>query len=222
MQDPSFITTLFVALLALIIGAAFCFAGYRFARILFPIWGFFAGFQWGAAATTQIFGDGFLATTTGWIIGLVVGLIIAVLAYALYQLAVLILGASVGYVLGAGLLTAIGISGPLLLFSAGIIGAILLGGAVLLFRLPKVFLILLTALGGAGTIVYGILLLFGQVGLNGLEYGVVAAIIRHSWLWFLIYLGVAVAGVIAQVRLNQAYEIEEWSYSQTAETTGTA
>lgn len=215
MQDTTVMQTLFVALLALLIGAALCFAGYRFARILFPIWGFFAGFTWGATAIGAIFGEGFLSTTTGWIVGFVVGLIVAVMAYALYQLAVVILGASVGYILGAGLLTAIGIDGQLLLFTAGIIGAIALGAAVLLFKLPKVFLILLTALGGGATIVYAILLLLGRVGLNGLEYGVVAAIIRHSWMWFIIYLGVVVAGVMAQVQLNRAYEIEQWSYSQT-------
>ncbi len=215
MQDLSFAQTMLYALLALIIGAALCFGGYRFARILFPIWGFFAGFQWGATAITQIFGGGFLATTTGWVVGLVTGLILAALAYFVYQLAVLILAASVGYYLGAGLLTAINIDSALLLFMAGIVVALAFAAAVVLFRLPKVFLILLTALGGAATIVYGILLLFGQVGLSGLEFGAVGAIIRHSWLWFLIYLGVVVAGVIAQVRLNQAYEIEEWSYQQT-------
>lgn len=214
MQDPSFIQTMFVALLALVIGAALCFAGYRFARILFPIWGFFAGFTWGAAAIQAIFGEGFLSTTTGWIVGFVVGLIVAVLAYALYQLAVVILAASVGYILGAGLLGALLPDAQLLLFTAGIIGALALGLAVVVFKLPKVFLILLTAIAGAATLIYAVLLMFGQVGLHGLEYGAVTMIIRTSWLWFLIYLAAVVAGVMAQVQLNRAYEIEQWSYSQ--------
>jgi hypothetical protein len=69
-----------IGLLVLLVGAAFCFAGYRFFRILIAIWGFFAGFDLGAAGMTALFGQNFLGTTTGWILGLVVGLVLAVLA----------------------------------------------------------------------------------------------------------------------------------------------
>ena len=36
-------TVIAYALLALLLGAAFCFVGYRFFLVMLPIWGFFAG-----------------------------------------------------------------------------------------------------------------------------------------------------------------------------------
>ncbi len=85
------LSVLFVALFALIVGLAFCFAGYRVFLVMLPIWGFFAGFWLGAEVTTLLFGSGFLATTTGWVIGFVVGLLGAVLSYLLYFLGVALL-----------------------------------------------------------------------------------------------------------------------------------
>ncbi len=40
------LNVLVVAILSLVIGLAFCFAGYRFFRLLVAIWGFFAGRPW--------------------------------------------------------------------------------------------------------------------------------------------------------------------------------
>ena len=37
--------------------------------MLLPIWGFFAGFWLGAQTITWVLGEGFLATTTGWVVG---------------------------------------------------------------------------------------------------------------------------------------------------------
>jgi len=70
-----------IGLLLLVVGAAFCFVGYRFFRILIAIWGFFAGFNLGASGMVALFGQNFLGTVTGWVLGIVVGLVIAVLAY---------------------------------------------------------------------------------------------------------------------------------------------
>lgn len=37
------LSTLFVVLFAVVLGLAFCFAGYRVFLVMLPIWGFFAG-----------------------------------------------------------------------------------------------------------------------------------------------------------------------------------
>src|SRR6266566_9692553 len=65
-----------IGLLILLVGAAFCFVGYRFFRILIAIWGFFAGFELGASGMSALFGQGFLGTTTGWVLGFVIGVVI--------------------------------------------------------------------------------------------------------------------------------------------------
>ena len=49
---------LLLGLLAVAIGLAFAFYGFRVFLILLPIWGFFAGFLLGANGVEYIFGDG--------------------------------------------------------------------------------------------------------------------------------------------------------------------
>src|ERR1700693_1194758 len=101
-----------IGALVLIVGALFCFAGYRFFRILITIWGFFAGFNLGTAAMTALFNNAFLGTTTGIVLRIVIGLICAALASFFYYFAVVLLGATAGYDLGSGFIGAIGLNNP--------------------------------------------------------------------------------------------------------------
>jgi hypothetical protein len=66
--------TITLVLFALLLGAALCLAGYRFFLVMLPIWGFFGGFWIGAEATSLLLGGGFLATTTGLVVGLAAGI----------------------------------------------------------------------------------------------------------------------------------------------------
>src|SRR6516225_11341415 len=139
-----------IGALILLAGALFCFVGYRFFRILIAIWGFFAGFNLGTAAMTGLFNNAFLGTTTGIVLGIVIGLVFALLAYFFYYFAVVLLGATAGYELGSGLIGAIGLNNPG--FIAVIIGialAIVFALVIVLFNLPKILIMVFTALGGA-------------------------------------------------------------------------
>ncbi len=133
-----------IGALVMLVGAAFCFVGYRFFRILIAIWGFFAGFNLGAAAMTALFSNSpFLQTTTGIVLGLVIGVVFAALAYFFYYFAVVLLGASAGYALGSGLMEAIGLNNPG--FIAVIVGVVL---AVVFAFLTVVFTLLLILIFG--------------------------------------------------------------------------
>ena len=70
-----------MGLIALLVGLAVCFNGYRWFLILLPIWGFFFGFGLGAQTLQAILGVGFVATVTSWVLGFLVGLVFAVLSY---------------------------------------------------------------------------------------------------------------------------------------------
>ena len=77
--------------------------------MLLPIFGFFFGIALGAHSIQALFGDGFLATTTSWVVGFFVGLLFAVLAYLFWVFAVAIAAGSLGYTIATGLLTWIGL-----------------------------------------------------------------------------------------------------------------
>src|SRR5579875_903444 len=211
--DIPLLNVLIAGIIALLIGIAFCFAGYRFFRILIAIWGFLAGFLLTAQAFAISSNGHFLISIVGLVIALIVGLVFALLAYYLYVDAVVILCASVGFWVGTGLMTAFGFgihSGPALI--VGIIFAILLAFLTLALNLAR-FIIIITAFGGASTIITGVLLLLRVIPLDYLSLGVVGAIIRGSLLWSLIWLILAIVGIIAQLSSTQQYA-QEYARSQ--------
>ena len=67
------------------------FAGRLVLRIVLPIWGFFAGFTFGAGLVAEMADERFLGTVIGWVLGLVFGVIFALLAYFFYALAVILM-----------------------------------------------------------------------------------------------------------------------------------
>jgi hypothetical protein len=208
------LNVLVVAILALVIGLAFCFAGYRFFRLLIAIWGFFAGFMLASQAIAPSAGGHILISVIGVVIAVIVGLIVAALAYYLYVAAVAILGASVGFWIGTGLMTALGFSSqsaPALL--VGIVVAVILVLIILAWNLTKLLIIISTSLGGASTAIAGVLLLLRVIPLDALTVGVVGAIIRGSPIWSLAWLALAVVGVIVQLSSTQRYD-QGYAHSQ--------
>jgi hypothetical protein len=198
-----------IGALVLLVGLAFCFAGYRFFRILIAIWGFFAGFNLGTAGMTALFGQNFLGTTTGWVLGIVIGLIIAVLAYFFYYFAVVLLGASAGYDLGSGLMEAIGLNNPgFISVIVGVALAVVFAFLILALNLPKLLIMVFTALGGAVATLAGLLILLGQAKVAYLQYGDAVALVRASWFWSLVAIALAVVGFLAQWRTTQEYTLE--------------
>jgi hypothetical protein len=200
-----------IGLLGLLVGLGFVFYGFRLFLILLPIWGFFVGFLFGANATTAIFGDGFLATTTGWVIGFLVGLLFAVLSYLYYWFAVVFIGASVGYAIGLGVLAWLGNGGDNLTgLIFGLVGAVIVGGLVVVLRVPKYLVIVLTAIGGALAAVTGLALIFKQVTLEQLDngtFGGFQSIKDIGWLWALAAIILAVVGMVYQNRMIKVDEV---------------
>jgi hypothetical protein len=202
---------LFTGLLYVVVGAAFLLAGYRFLLILIPIWGFFVGFELGAQGIASLAGDGFLATATGAVAGVVIGLILAVLSYLFYWVAVVILGAGVGADLGSGLMQAIGVHSGAVLWLAGFVGAVIGAGLVLLLNMPKLLLIILAAFGGASALIGGILLWFGTIKLDYLGHGAINAEIRASWWWGLVWIFLVLASIAFQTLSTTDYTVEAYA-----------
>jgi Domain of unknown function (DUF4203) len=164
-----FIQIVFVSLLQLVLGLLLCFAGFRLFVLVLPVFSFFAGFLVTAQAIQQLFGGGFLATTSSWVFGFVIGVLCAVAAYFVYYAAIAILAVTAGYELGVGLMTGLGVNSSFLLFLIGLIVAVAVVAAAIVINLPKVLIVALTAEAGASLIVTGILLALGKVSLAALQ-----------------------------------------------------
>jgi hypothetical protein len=216
-----FFQTVLVSLLLILMGLALCFAGYRFFVILLPIWGFFAGFQFGASILSNLFGQGFLTTVLGWVVGLLVGIFAAVLAYLFYAAAVVLLAGFVGYQIGVGIMTWIGFKEGFLTFLVGLVIALGIVALAIFLHLPKLLIIILSALAGAGTILAGIFLALGRISLDSLRYGEVGAILRDSWFWGLLFLVIAAIGFYFQWRTTQTFIVEEYSSENVFTSNGT-
>ncbi len=188
-----------LGLVALIAGAVFCFAGYRAFRIVIPIWGAFTGFALGAGLISSWTDDAMLAKPLGWLLGLVLALVFALLAYLYYAFAVVLAMASLGFLLGSSLMTALGMEWEWLVVLVGLavgVGAALLA---LLANMPRLLLIVVSALAGATAIVAGAMLLFGTLETSDLNHAAVTETIDDSWWWWIVYAVLAVVGIVAQL-----------------------
>jgi hypothetical protein len=198
-----------VALLSLLIGAAFCFVGFKFFLFLLPVWGFFMGFLAGAEGMTALFGDGFLVQVTGWVVGFGLGIAFAILSYLFYWVAVVLLGASIGYAAGVGLMGAIGLDLDFVALIVGIVAGAALAFVVVILRVPRYLVVVLTAAGGSTAIIAGVLLLLGTIKLDGLQYGIVGAaieVIKDNPLWAIVWVVLFGAGLFYQVRSTMEME----------------
>jgi type II secretory pathway component PulK len=70
--------------------------------------------------------------------------------------------------------------------------------------LPMALLTVLTALGGASVTVAGVMLLFGVVSVGDFDSAATTQTLDDQWWWYVLYLGLAVAGMIAQLRSTQS------------------
>ncbi len=202
--------TLCVTLIALLVGLAICFNGYRWFLILLPIWGFFWGFALGAQTLQAVFGIGFLATVTSWVAGFIVGAVFAVLSYLFYLVAVALMAGSLGYALGVGIMGLIGFDFGLITWLVGIVLAIIVAAVTIYFNLYKYVIIVTTAIGGAGTVV--ITLMFGYAGLTlaHLAQNPIRFALQGSPLWTILFLVLAVLGIASQLATSRAFELEAY------------
>ena len=200
-----------MATIALLFGLVVAFGGYRLFLVLLPIWGFFAGFFLGAQTISFLFSDGFLATITGWVVGFFVGLLFAVLSYLFYFIAVGIVSFSLGYGATVGILGWIGLDVGFIVWLIAVVAGIALAIVVYLFNLQKYAIIVATAIGGTGVIIYTLLALFnGALAVSLLENPVRLAIENSFW-WLLFFLVVAGLGIVVQIQTSRAYEVEDYN-----------
>jgi hypothetical protein len=209
MVTESFLSLACAGLIGILFGLVLCFAGYRLFIVLLPIWGFVFGLALGVQSIQILFGVGFLATVTSWVVGLIVGAIFAVLSYLFYVVAVAIIAGSLGYGLAVGFMWLIGMDANWLMWIIGIVVAIIFAVVTIIFNLQKWVVIAATAVLGAGAMIETVVFLFVPAA-TLLENPVKATLDASPWL-AVVFVVFAILGIIAQVMNTRTFVVEEYS-----------
>jgi hypothetical protein len=207
-----------IGVLLALIGVAVCLSGLRLFFIALPMLGFVVGFFAAAAAVSSLLGEGFLSSVAGVIAGMVFGAFLAVISYMFWYIGALLSAGSTGALLGSGLMNGIGVETGWVVFIVAAIGAVLFFAIALILALPVYVVIVNTAFLGAGGIVAGILLMFGQIERAELGYGVAWAAIESSGFWLVIWGALFIVGLLSQMRIVRSITLPEdpWTSAKPA------
>ncbi|HMJ74639.1 MAG TPA: DUF4203 domain-containing protein [Iamia sp.] len=190
---------LVVGLSAVAVGALLCGRGYLALRLLIPLWGAYSGFLLGAGIVAAVTDDPVLHVAVGWPVAIVTALVFGGLAYLYYELSIVISMAGIGVSLGAALMVALGVRWSWLVVLAAVAVGALLAALAIASDLPSVLLVALSAGAGAATIVFGAMLLVGHIDTEELTSGITTRRLHDDWWWYVLFIGLALAGATAQL-----------------------
>jgi hypothetical protein len=191
------------ALLA--VGLLSATVGARLAKNLMPLFGLFAGTVIGYTGVQAVFGTGILSSTMAVFVAFAVGILIALLSYVFFDMAVtLLMGltfASVFSYLGI----ALGLrENGFVVFMLSVAGLIIGIRYALNNPTTEAFLIYLTSFMGVAMILASVLLISGDLTTSELYgNGIVVStlsVASQSFLWFLAWLGGSM--IAAQVQVS--------------------
>lgn len=195
---------MFIAICLIVAGLAIGFLGLKLFRIMLPLAGLLVGAIVGFTGMQSVFGTGATSTTIAVLTACVFGLVLAVLSYAFFDIALVVmvgLGmSSIFTVLGIALgLSSNGFVVTMLSVSGFIIGAHF---ALLSPLLSANLVTLATAFAGMGLLLGGLFLLGSSVTLQELgENGIIATItqrVSDSFWWVFVW----IAGMVI-MRVSQ-------------------
>ena len=189
-----------LGLFAILAGGAMLFAGQFVLRFALPIWGFFAGFAFGAGLFAEMADERFLGTVLGWVTGLIFALIFAVFSYLYYAVAVIVAMAAFGFAIGSGLVVALGIDWNWVAVLVGLAFGAVLGLVSVVGNMPMIVLAVVSSLAGAVSVVAGVMLLMGSLDAGDFQAGTFIDAVRDSWGWYALLLALVLIGIVAQTR----------------------
>ncbi len=189
-----------LGILLIVLGAGVALFGIWAFGIMLPVWGFIGGFFLGATGIAALLGQGFLSTTLGIIVGLVVGVVFAALSYFFWYFGVIFAAASVGALIGTGLMSAVGLTANWFLWLIALIFGVIFAIGALALNVPPYLVIVNTALAGSAAVVTGILLVLDRLNFGDLTYGPAWAAVKHQWIWGLIWFALGIGAMLFQLQ----------------------
>ena len=189
--------TISIGLLAIGVGALFCFGGYIAMRVVIADLGRRSpGSRSAPGSAPPSTTTAFLGSVLSWGFGLVFAVVVGLLAYLFYELAVAVALGGAGFVLATGLAAALGIGWTWLLVLIGSAAGILLAVVALAAGLPAILLVVVASFAGATTMVGGLLLLVGTIDLDGLGGATTDQLDLSPW-WHVLEVVLGVGGILA-------------------------
>ena len=218
-QEPyiAAMADILLGLLAIIAGGAMLLAGQFVLRLVIPIWGFFAGFAFGAGLVADLADERFLGTVLGWVLGLIFAVVFAVLAYLYYYVAIILAMAAFGFAIGSGLVVAIGIDWNWVAVLVGTVVGAVLGLVSVFIDMPAIVLVVFSSFAGAVGVVGGLMLLVGSLNSADFTRGDFTDTVENGWAWSLLLLALALVGILIQVlqRAVLRQTVHETWYAET-------
>lgn len=182
-----------------LIGLALCFRGYVWMRWVFALAGGAVGWQLGGLLGRQVQLSPTWDRWIDWGAAILGALLVATVAYAFYVVGVLVAVGGFGFNLGLTTAPSLGLIGWQVTAAAGVVAAALVVLA-LVTQLPKLLMVVLTAIVGSGAIVSGTLSLIGNLDLAGLRWWNAGSVFSQGLAWNLLLVAITVAGVAVQLR----------------------
>lgn len=190
----------------ILLGGFTALFGQKLFRVLLPLAGLVTGVLVGFGGVQGVFGTGAISLTIAVLMAVIVGVVMAVLSFAFYEVAVVVLMA----MLGASALTFLGIAIGLenngfVLFLLGLSGAVL--GVILTagsgLSVGLVFSV--TALLGVAMVLAGVFLFTGDISLDQLhEQGIIRSVLAtvdQSFLWLFVWLAGSIVAMNFQAKI---------------------
>ncbi|MGI9254793.1 MAG: DUF4203 domain-containing protein [Thermomicrobiales bacterium] len=203
-----------LGIIMIVLGAGVALFGIWAFGIMLPVWGFIGGFFLGAAAISSLLGHGFLQTTLGVIVGLVIGVLFALLSYFFWYFGVIFAAASVGALIGTGLMRAVGLNAGWFLWLIAIVFGVVFAIGALIINLPPYLVIVNTSLAGAASVVTGLLLLLGRITVDSLGNGPAWATVNYQWFWAAVWFVLGILAMFFQLQkideFAEALPEEKW------------
>lgn len=197
-----------LALVLLLVGVVLSLAGLKFIRLLLPVVGLVTGTIAGFEGFQGVFGTGAVSTTIAIFVALAVGLLLMLLSFFFFEIAVFLYTAIVSASVAGYLGIALGVGNNgfimfMLTVSGFILGAVLASSKAFSANL----LMVLTSFGGIAFVLAGIFLLVGNVTVDQLsQTGVIKTVLQvvdQSIIWFFVWLGGSLLALQVQKSTEQ-------------------
>lgn len=199
---------LLTATMLIALGVLSSLLGLKLFKILLPLLGLVSGIMVGFAGVQGVFGSGTLSTTMAVFVSFVVGLLLAVLSYVFFELAVIVFVALIGASAFSYMGVALGLREEgFLVFMLALAGAIIGSTVAARYGVGAQLVVAITSMLGVAWILAGFMLVVGKVSLDEIAATSVAAtmlrIVDQSFLWFFVWFGGSLAAMQVQNRLTQ-------------------